>query len=91
MGKQLVCTGFYAYARHPMYWAFLILLWILPEYSNNNVCFASLLTTYIYLAVIYLEEPRLIKELGDEYKEYQNHVPALVPRLTAWKKQQKKE
>jgi len=91
MGKEVVCNGLYGYARHPMYWAFLVMIWILPEYSNNNVSFAFLLTAYIYLAVIYLEEPRLLKELGDEYKEYQKNVPALVPRLTAWKKQQKKD
>jgi len=91
MGKEVVTSGFYGYARHPMYWAFLIMLWILPEYSNNNVSFAFLLTTYIYLAVIYLEEPRLLKELGEEYEEYQKNVPALIPRFTAWKKQQKVE
>merc|ERR1711879_815197 len=67
MGKEVCCDGVYGYARHPMYWAFLVMLWCVPEYSNNTVLFSGLLTAYIYLAVIFLEEPRLVRKLGDNY------------------------
>ena len=39
------------------------------------------MTLYILSAVIFLEEPALIKEFGDDYKQYMNEVPRFIPDL----------
>jgi protein-S-isoprenylcysteine O-methyltransferase Ste14 len=38
-----------------------------------------------YLFVIFYEEPALEKCFGATYKEYCQHVPRWMPRLTPWR------
>lgn len=74
--------GFYGLVRHPLYFATILLilgvLVYLPTYANA----IFFLVVIVYLPIgIYLEEKKLIKEFGDEYKQYQKEVKSVIPYL----------
>lgn len=78
--RHLVDTGPYGVVRHPTYWCMLGVLWLRPSLTQNRLA-ANLVYT-LYLAVAsFLEEKRLIRELGTEYLEYRRRVPRLLPSL----------
>ena len=79
--QSLVVTGPYKYTRNPMllgacvfYYGLAILL--------DSVAAVALVTLFmaIMLAEVKLiEEPRLLKDFGDEYDEYRRRVSMFVP------------
>lgn len=72
--------GPYRFVRHPMAAGFLLMLWATPELTVGRLLLASLLTTYLGLA-LRREERDLARELGGLYGLYQTHVPAFLPGL----------
>ena len=77
---QIIATGVYSIVRHPQY-----IGWILAHIGISLLLsiWYSLLFTPILLAIIYLfsrkEEEELIKEFGNDYIQYQQKVPMLIP------------
>lgn len=47
--------------------------------SLGHLIWAGGLTIYIVIAVIFFEEPDLVRELGEDYKTYMKEVPRFVP------------
>jgi protein-S-isoprenylcysteine O-methyltransferase Ste14 len=78
--SPLTTQGFYAYVRHPMYSAGLLIIWLSPAMSANMLVVALFWTLYMYVGSFH-EERRLIHEFGDAYRAYQQQVPRLIPRL----------
>jgi methanethiol S-methyltransferase len=70
--------GPYAYIRHPLMAAFVIVFWSAPVMTAGHVLFAAAATGYI-LAGIAFEEHDLIRSLGETYAAYRARVPALIP------------
>lgn len=68
----------YSAVRHPLMLGFLIAFWATPHMTLGRFVFAAVYTTYILLA-IRVEERDLIRAHGDDYVEYRNRVPALLP------------
>jgi len=68
----------YRATRHPLYLGFVIMLWSAPLMTVTHFLCASLMTTYIVIAIQF-EEKDLVSSLGDKYKEYQKTVPMLIP------------
>lgn len=79
---KVVTTGVYSIVRHPQYlggllahigFSFLLSAWY------------SLLSTLVVAAVVYLisrkEETELTREFGQEYLDYKNKTPMLLPKL----------
>ncbi|HAA15447.1 MAG TPA: protein-S-isoprenylcysteine methyltransferase [Cytophagales bacterium] len=77
----LKVDGVHRYVRHPLY-AGLILLFL--GYLLFAPTFTNLVTVacmLLYLSIgIPLEERKLVARFGDAYLEYQQEVPALIPR-----------
>ncbi|MFX0115677.1 MAG: methyltransferase family protein [Candidatus Hodarchaeota archaeon] len=79
--KKILKTGVYSTLRHPQYFG-----WILAHVGISVFLsvYYSILFSPVLIAVIYLlsrkEEEELIKEFGNEYKDYQREVPMLLPR-----------
>jgi protein-S-isoprenylcysteine O-methyltransferase Ste14 len=81
---KLVDTGPYRYVRNPMLTGvFLILFGI--GFGINSV---SLVLFFVPLYVLinfwelkHIEEPELIKRLGEEYVEYRGKTPMFIPGL----------
>ena len=76
---------FYRLVRHPLMSGFLITFWATPIMTQGHLLFAVIMTIYMFVAVKFLEEKELLKELGEEYKIYQKTTPMIIP-FTKFKK-----
>lgn len=80
--QRVVTSGAYGLVRHPIYLgAFLIWLGLLLAFRSPWV--ALVVVLYVvpaYLVYIRSEEEMLLRNLGEEYARYRNHVGALFPR-----------
>lgn len=86
--KELDVSGPYAYTRNPLYLGtFIIALGF--GIASGSWWLAVIPAIYIggiYLPVMNVEAFELEGRLGDVYREYAANVPILIPRLTPWKK-----
>ncbi len=69
----------YKIVRHPLMLGFIIAFWATPLMTVGHMLFAVITTVYILIAVKYLEEKDLRKKHGDDYEEYQQKVPMIIP------------
>ena len=70
----------YSIVRHPIYVGWLVIFWAAPVMSCSHFLFAIGTTCYILIA-IQLEERDLAQHFGQEYRDYQETVPMLVPTI----------
>ena len=78
---KLITKGPFNYVRHPLYGT---LLFTLPPlmiiwYSDLLFIVPWVVIFVISHYVVLLEERRLIKLFGEDYKRYREYVPALLP------------
>ena len=69
---------FYKYVRHPLYLGWMIAFWAAPVMTIAHFLFAAICTVY-RLTAIQLEERDLITAFGDQYTQYKQHAPMLIP------------
>lgn len=91
--KEFTITGPYAHLRHPLYLGtYLIatgfaiaahLWWIL-------ILWQAIFALYYYPRKEIIEGVRLLKLYGDEFIQYAQNVPALIPALKGYKKTDQK-
>ncbi len=77
----------YRQVRHPLYTAWLMIFWATPHMTIAHLVFAVGLTAYILIAIRY-EERDLIALHGENYRNYRDYTPALIPRLLPRRKTQ---
>lgn len=70
--------GILATVRHPWYSGGIAFLWGFGAVTDVFLLTRSILTAYILIGTL-LEESRLNKELGEQYREYCRKVPMLIP------------
>lgn len=71
-------SGILKYVRHPWYSGGIALLWVTSSLTTVSLPVRVLLTGYFIIGTIQ-EESRLKKELGQQYIEYCQKVPMLLP------------
>jgi methanethiol S-methyltransferase len=71
---------FYRYVRHPLYVGWLLSFWCTPVMTAAHLFFAMMTTAYIFVA-IRLEERDLVTMFGDDYKQYREQVPMIIPAM----------
>jgi methanethiol S-methyltransferase len=71
----------YAWVRHPMMLGLLITFWATPAMTAGHLFFALAAAGYIAVGLRF-EERDLIRNLGRDYCDYAERVPALIPRVT---------
>ncbi|UII27851.1 isoprenylcysteine carboxylmethyltransferase family protein [Fulvivirga maritima] len=77
---KLKTKGILSYIRHPLYSATILIFIGFFLYDSRLATLISVLCVFVYLPIgIYLEEKKLIKIYGDEYRAYKKRVPALIP------------
>ena len=82
--SALTVRGPYRWVRHPLYFFVLLMIWSYPNLTVDRALFNVLWTLSIVIGSL-LEEPDLVAEFGDRYREYQRSVPMLIPnRIAGW-------
>jgi protein-S-isoprenylcysteine O-methyltransferase Ste14 len=79
--QNLVVTGPYKYTRNPMLFGACVYYYAVAIYLNSviAIAIAVLFMTFMLIFVKLTEERRLLKEFGNEYKEYRQRVSMFVP------------
>ena len=70
--------------RHPIYTGLVLVFFGTPDMTLGHALFAVGMTLYIGIGIAF-EERDLVRRFGDTYRTYRDNVPALFPRLTAWR------
>lgn len=70
--------GPYRWVRHPLYTSWAVAFWATPTMSLGHLLFAFSLSAYMLVA-IRLEEKDLLQEHGDDYAEWREATPMIVP------------
>lgn len=81
---ELVTHGMFSFSRNPIYFGMLIVglgFMVLVPHSFMVICFI-LAFVGIDLQVRKIEEPHLVRVLGDEYVEYTNRTNRYIPWIT---------
>jgi protein-S-isoprenylcysteine O-methyltransferase Ste14 len=74
-------TGLYGLVRHPIYLAWLLMVWPTPVMTGSRLLFAVISTAYLAIAVPF-EERTLAREFGPAYAAYRKAVKwRMVPYL----------
>ena len=81
--KCLVKDGIYSYVRHPRYAAVVFLIY--PAFGllvHSALCLISTLAVYvIFRLAATLEERKLIRTFGQDYKDYMKEAPGFIPKI----------
>jgi protein-S-isoprenylcysteine O-methyltransferase Ste14 len=68
----------YRLVRHPLMLGFLVAFWSVPHMTQGHLVFTLIMTAYIFVG-IYFEERDLLRIFGQQYSEYQQATPMIVP------------
>jgi protein-S-isoprenylcysteine O-methyltransferase Ste14 len=86
--KKLITTGLYSVVRHPQYLGIIVLTYgysfmliqVTPHIEIvRNVLFIWLIQVLGYIALASYEEHRLLHEYENEYQQYKQKVPFILP------------
>lgn len=75
---QLKKTGAFKFSRHPIYFFSILFLGLRPVMSFFYLVFFICLSLYFIIGSIY-EERKLVELFGDEYVQYRDTTPRLIP------------
>jgi len=76
----LVTDGCYALVRHPLYLFSMLFLILTPVMTLQWALLSVLCMPYFIIGGL-IEERRLEKEFGNQFRRYQSKVPFMIPRL----------
>jgi len=76
--STLITKGAYGIVRHPLYTSGIVILLTKMEMSLLDVIAISLISLYLIIGA-FIEEQRLLRTFGEEYRRYQKHVPMFIP------------
>jgi len=84
--KKLVVRGPYRHARNPMITGVLLILFAEAVMLNSWAIAVWMILFFIGNSIYFpfVEERGLEKRFGHRYREYKNHVPRWIPRLSGW-------
>jgi protein-S-isoprenylcysteine O-methyltransferase Ste14 len=76
-GGQLDTSGVLSIVRHPWYIAGILLIWARPL-DISTVLVNVILSMYLIIGA-YREERKLVREFGEQYRDYRTRVSMLLP------------
>jgi len=78
--RKLVTDGWYARVRHPLYLYSTLFLLLNPVMTAQWLLLTIFSTTYFIVGGM-IEELRLLKEFGDDYRRYRRRAPFMIPSV----------
>tara|TARA_B100002052_G_C15571978_1_gene458229 strand:- start:78 stop:596 length:519 start_codon:yes stop_codon:yes gene_type:complete len=90
VGASTLCTaGPYSRTRNPLYIGNVIIYLGVVFFSGGPLMLQFLFIVLVFFCIQYyfiiqLEEKKLLELFKEKYVNYQNNVPALIPRITPW-------
>jgi protein-S-isoprenylcysteine O-methyltransferase Ste14 len=85
---KFTTPSLYKTVRHPLYVGWIVVVWATPTMTAAHLVFAMMCTAYILIAIQF-EEKDLINEFGDEYRQYKQDVPMIIPSVVRVKPSKK--
>jgi len=76
--QTLATDGWYGIVRHPLYLLSIIFMFSNPVMTERWMILACIATLYFIIGAL-IEEKRLQKEFGEEYRRYRELVPFILP------------
>lgn len=76
-GNELVTWGIHGVIRHPQFLGGLMLLWT-RNLTDTDLVTNAVLSLYL-IAGAKVEERRMLRKFGNQYREYMSRVPAFIP------------
>jgi methanethiol S-methyltransferase len=73
VGPGLIRRGLYNFVRHPIYFAWILMVWPTPTMTGTRLVFAAVSTIYLAIAIPF-EERSLRQEFGSDYDRYAAQV-----------------
>lgn len=80
--EKLVTEGVYSHMRHPQYTGLFLIL-----FGEGIVHWPTIVSVAAFPVIVLAytllarkEERQMVEKFGDEYREYQRHVPMFIPR-----------
>jgi protein-S-isoprenylcysteine O-methyltransferase Ste14 len=65
----VVTDGLYRFVRHPLYFAWMLIVWPTPQMTATRLVFAAVSSLYLVVAIPF-EERELVRTLGAPYEQY---------------------
>jgi protein-S-isoprenylcysteine O-methyltransferase Ste14 len=72
-----IASGVHRMTRHPWYLGGMMIVWA-RDLSLSTILNNVVITSYFIIGSI-LEERKLVREFGEQYREYQRNVPMVFP------------
>jgi methanethiol S-methyltransferase len=78
--KKLIITGVHRFVRHPLYLGTFVFLWgLFILYPFCHLLISNVIITVYTIIGTRFEERKLLRNFGQQYKEYQQNVKAFIP------------
>jgi methanethiol S-methyltransferase len=78
---EFKATGLFGLVRHPIYLAWILMVFGMPHMTNSRLLFAVISSAYLVVAIPW-EEASLVEAFGDKYRAYQRQVRSrLIPGI----------
>ena len=81
-GHELITHGIYRHVRHPSYTGSILFFLGLPLLFNSVLGFAIVLPMILLVLLrIPIEENMLLREFGEDYREYMERTKRIIPSV----------
>ena len=75
----VIKDGLYGFVRHPVYFAWMLIVWPASVMTGTRLVFAAISSLYLVIAIPF-EERDLVRTLGEPYEQYCRQLPwKLIP------------
>jgi len=78
---EFKATGLFGFVRHPIYLAWILMVFSMPRMTHSRLLFAVISSAYLVAAIPW-EEASLVEAFGEKYRAYQRQVRSrLLPGI----------
>ena len=84
---KLVTNGTYSLVRHPgVIWLFLLYFWLAIYTQNSLILLSAFIWSFVNIIYVVIQEKLVLSKLFQDYQEYRNSTPMVIPNFMSIKK-----